>query len=226
MITNTTTKSWTILKGMVRRQSLSAVTVATVLLFVITMTGACGPSDEELTALVAAEVERQVALVPPAPEGPEGDQGPQGPQGVEGSQGAVGPTGPQGLTGPQGPQGATGPQGRVGPAGSLGVQGPKGDPGLQGPSGPAGRDGTAVGIPKVLEVEELIVRSSDGTQHLRLSAGTEGFTASIQWISTQTGTVDSQMYGGSTNGMVLENRNDDNTSWTEFCIDEGAASIC
>ena len=51
MITNTTTKSWPNLKGMVRRQSLSAATLATVLLFVITMAGACGPSDEELTGL-------------------------------------------------------------------------------------------------------------------------------------------------------------------------------
>ena len=83
MITNTTTKSWPILKGMVRRQFLSAVSVATVLLFVITMAGACGPSDEELTALVTAEVERQVALVPPAPEGPEGSW-PAGLQGVKG----------------------------------------------------------------------------------------------------------------------------------------------
>ena len=173
-----------------------------------------------------AEVERQVALVPPAPQGPEGSQGPQGLQGVEGPQGTVGPTGPQGLTGPHGPQGATGPQGRVGPAGSVGVQGPKGDSGLQGPPKPAGRDGTAVGIPKVLEVEELIVRSGDGGQHLRLRAGTEGFTASIQWVSTQTGTVDSQMYGGSTKGMVLENRNDDNSSWTEFCIDESTFGLC
>lgn len=215
-----------ILKGTERRNVLWAVTTAALLTLVLTLSASCGPSDEELAAMVAAEVERQVALVPPAPQGDRGPDGPQGPQGVEGPQGLVGPVGPQGLTGPQGPQGATGPQGRVGPAGSVGVQGPKGDPGLQGPPGQAGRDGTAVGIPKVLEVEELIVRSSDGTQHLRLRAGTEGFTASIQWVSTQDGTVDTQMYGGSTRGMVLKNRNDDNSSWTEFCIDEGAARIC
>ena len=66
----------------------------------------CGPSDEELAALVEAEISRQVALIPPALQGEVGLQGTQGPQGVEGPQGLVGPQGPQGLTGPPGPQGA------------------------------------------------------------------------------------------------------------------------
>ena len=211
------------LNGTSRRVSAWAITLAGALLLILALSAACGPSDEELAAMVAAEVERQMALVPPPEDGPQGEQGPQGPQGVEGAQGLIGPQGPQGLTGPQGPQGATGPQGRVGPAGPVGVQGPKGD---TGPQGPAGAPGSAADIPKVLEVEELLVRSSDGNQHLRLRAGTEGFTASIQWVDTPSGTVDSQMYGGSVDGMVLTNRNDDNSSWTDFCIDEGTARIC
>ena len=222
MITNTTTKSWPNLKGMVRRQSLSAVKVATVLLLVITMAGACGPSDEELTALVTAEVERQVALVPPAPEGPEGSQGQQGLQGVEGPQGLVGPVGPQGLTGPQGPQGATGPQGRVGPAGSVGVQGPKGDAGPQGTAGAAGRDGSAVSIPRVLEVEELTV-SAGGWGSLVFTPGDQQNVPAIRWISS--GTEVATIWGGTTDGMILRNRNNDG-SWTSVCIDEGIVGIC
>lgn len=101
----------------------------------------CGPSDAELAALVQAEVERQVALIPPAPQGDTGPEGPQGPQGVQGQQGLVGPQGPQGETGPQGaegPQGLTGPQG---PKGTKGDQGDQGAAGARGPEGPRGEPG-------------------------------------------------------------------------------------
>ncbi|MCY4623783.1 MAG: hypothetical protein OXC99_02070 [Chloroflexi bacterium] len=199
------------------------LTVTALMLLIVVAAGACGPSEEELAALVAAEVERQVALVPPAPQGDQGEQGPQGPQGVEGPQGAVGPVGPQGLTGPQGPQGATGPQGRVGPAGPIGLQGPKGDPGAAGPAGATGPQGTAQ-IPKVLEVEELIVRSDNSGGYLRLEGGTGGTVAAIEWYSSD-GSQSATLWGGTVDGMVLSNRNSDG-GWTQYCIDEGIARVC
>ena len=72
------------------------------LLLVLSLTAACGPSDEELTAMITTEVDRQVSLIPPAPQGPQGEQGIQGEQGVQGETGA---TGARGATGPQGPAG-------------------------------------------------------------------------------------------------------------------------
>ena len=212
-----------ILKGTERRNVLWAVTTAALLTLVLTLSASCGPSDEELAAMVAAEVERQVALVPPAPQGDRGPDGPQGPQGVEGPQGLVGPVGPQGLTGPQGPQGATGPQGRVGPAGSVGVQGPKGDLGPQGPAGAAGRDGSAVSIPKVLEVEELIV-SSGGWGKLVFTSGDDDNVPAVRWV-TRSGSEVATIWGGTTDGIIMRNRNDDG-SWTRVCIDEGRIGIC
>lgn len=199
------------------------LSAAVLVLVVVVVTATCGPSDEEMAALVAAEVERQVALVPPAPQGEQGPQGAQGPQGVEGPQGAVGPQGPQGLAGPQGPQGATGPQGRVGPAGPIGLQGPKGDTGPAGAPGAAGPQGTAQ-IPTVLEVEELIVRGDDSGGYLRFEGGTGGTVATIEWYSSD-GSQSATLWGGTVNGMVLSNRNSDG-GWTEFCIDEGTARIC
>lgn len=215
--TNTVGQS---LNGTSRRVSAWAITLAGALLLILTLSAACGPSDEELAALVAAEVERQMALVPPPEDGPQGEQGPQGPQGVEGAQGLIGPQGPQGLTGPQGPQGATGPQGRVGPAGPLGIQGPQGDTGPQGPAGPPG---SAADIPKVLEVEELIVRGDTSGGYLRLVGGTEGRVASIEWYHSD-GTLTSTIWGGAVSGMKLSERS--GGSWTEFCIDAGTAKIC
>ena len=122
------------------KRTLIVSLILTILILV-----ACGPSDEELAALVAAEVERQVALIPPAPQGGTGPEGPQGPQGVEGTQGPIGPQGPQGETGPQGaegPQGLTGPQGPQGPKGEQGDQGAAGAQGPEGPRGEPGPSGT------------------------------------------------------------------------------------
>ena len=189
--------------------------------FILGMLAACGPSDEELAALVEAEVAKQVALVPPAPQGetgPDGAEGPQGPQGVQGPQGAVGPQGPQGLTGPQGPQGATGPQGRVGPTGPVGVQGPKGETGPQGAAGPPPE------IPKRLEVEELVVRGSADGGYLVLRSGAEGRVAVIEWYHSD-GTQSGEIFAGSTSGMVLGDRNNDN-SWTAVCIVENTYGLC
>ena len=173
----------------------------------------CGPSDEELAAIVEMEVARQVALVPPAPQGETGAQGPQGPQGVEGPQGLIGPAGPQGATGPQGPQGATGP---------LGVQGLKGDPGPAGAPGPAGPPGTAT-IPDTLEVKRLIVRDHANGGYMVLQGGSDGRVADITWFDSR-GQV-AQIFGGSVVGLKLQNVNDDGT-WTEFCIDERTANLC
>ena len=149
-----------------------ALIITTLLAALFTV--ACGPTDEELAALVAAEVERQVALVPPAPQGDTGPEGPQGPQGAEGSQGLTGPQGPQGLLGPRGPQGATGPQGSRGDTGRTGPQGPRGDPGPAGQPGAPGAPGTSgsLEIPKTLEVEELIIRGDRDGQYIVIRPGT------------------------------------------------------
>ena len=182
-----------------------------------------GPSDEELAAMVAAEVERQVALIPPAPQGDTGPEGTQGPQGVAGPQGLIGPQGPQGLTGPAGPQGATGPQGRAGPAGPIGLQGPKGDTGPTGPAGAPGAPGSSVAIPKILEVEELIVRADGASQYLHLIPGKDGKVGSIRWRD-ESGNIEAQIYGGSVAGMVLENWHQG--SWTSICIAGGRVGVC
>ncbi len=105
---------------------------------------ACGPSDEELTAMVQTEVERQVALIPPAPQGEVGPQGPQGIQGEpgkDGERGEVGPQGPQGVQGPIGPRGVEGPQGERGATGSEGPVGRRGEQGPTGATGPQGEPG-------------------------------------------------------------------------------------
>ena len=183
----------------------------------------CGPSDAELAALVQAEVERQVALIPPAPQGDTGQEGAQGPQGVEGSQGLIGPQGTQGQTGPQGPQGATGPQGPSGRAGSTGLQGPKGDPGPAGPAGAPGSSGN-LEIPKILEVEQLIIRKSHDDQYITINAGTATETPSIRWHFSS-GVVASVIQGASTEGLVLSD-NTDSSEWTSFCIGDRKANIC
>ena len=204
--------------------SFRNVAVAGLMLLTVIVAGACGPSDEELAAMVAAEVERQVALVPPPQDGPQGErgeQGQQGPQGVEGPQGAVGPVGPQGLVGPQGPQGATGPQGRVGPSGPIGLQGPKGD---TGPRGPAGAPGSAADIPRILEVEELIVRRHSNGGYLHIRGGADGRVADISWYHPG-GEHAAAISGGTINGMILEQRNN-NGSYTEVCIDENRFALC
>jgi hypothetical protein len=66
---------------------------------------ACSPPDEELRALVRAELAAAVAEVKQGPPGPVGPSGPQGPQGTLGPQGPRGEPGPQGLRGIQGPPG-------------------------------------------------------------------------------------------------------------------------
>ena len=104
------------------------------------------------------------------------------------------------------------------------MQGPKGDPGPQGSPGPAGAAGTAAGLPKVLEVEELIVRSDSGGGSIRIRSGAEGKVADIQWFSSS-GAHSASIYGGTTRGMVLEERNRDD-SYTEVCIWKQSVGLC
>ena len=184
---------------------------------------ACGPSDEELAAMVAAEVERQVALIPAAPQGDTGPEGPQGPQGVEGPQGLIGPQGPQGETGPQGPQGATGPQGREGPRGFIGLQGPKGETGASGAQGATGARGPAGAhavIPNVLEVEQLVIRKEGASTFLRLTAGTETIVPRIEWVYADDGSVGGRIWALTEDGMSLRSGNN------EFCIGWQTSGPC
>ncbi|MBI4297123.1 MAG: collagen-like protein [Chloroflexi bacterium] len=71
------------------------------------------PSEEELRALVAAEVKTQLASVKQGPPGPQGPRGPAGERGLAGPPGEQGPTGPVGAQGPVGPQGSPGPSPRA-----------------------------------------------------------------------------------------------------------------
>ena len=105
------------------------------LLMVVTMVSvslvACssGPTEEEIRAIVEAEVATAIAQVKQGPLGPQGEIGPPGPaglQGPRGEQGSVGSTGERGLLGSQGPAGPLGPEGPAGERGPVGLQGPTG----------------------------------------------------------------------------------------------------
>lgn len=208
--------------------------MSVVLAFVFVM--GCGPSDEEFLARVAAEVERQVALIPPAPQGDAGPQGQEGPQGVEGPQGLIGPEGPQGVADPQGPQGETGPQGRVGPAGPIGFQGPqgpKGDTGPVGPPGPRGATGRqgprgmigepqAGGPPRIEELEmgQLVLRDPSGGQWMLIDGGDEDRHPRISWLSSGNNREIGYITVHSDLGLVLWNQG------TRFCIGNGTAALC
>ena len=184
----------------------------------------CAPNDAEIQEMVRAEVAKEVAKIE-VPSGDQGRQGEQGPQGEPGPQGEQGPAGPQGEQGKQGEIGPRGDRGQPGQVGVQGPAGPRGDTGPQGPSGPAGASGGAASIPKVLEVEELIVRMDGGGGYLRLRGGEEGRVALIQWYSGS-GTLAAQAFGGSTVGFKIENKNSEAEGWTEHCVDEGVSGIC
>lgn len=159
--------------------SFRNVAVAVLMLFVLALSAACVPSDEELAAMVAAEVERQVALIPPTVNGEQGEQGPQGPQASRG----------------QGPKGDTGPQGPPGPAGATGPQESPGmlaEPNADGP--------TRV---KSLEVGQLVIRREGSAQFLIMDAGTENRAASNTWVSSANNRGQGSIVAGTTDGMVL-----------------------
>lgn len=185
----------------------------------------CAPSAEELRAMVQAEVQAEVAkiVVPPGPQGAEGVQGVEGAQGPQGLQGA---TGEQGQAGPRGDRGEQGPTGQSGPAGAAGAAGPPGASGAQGPAGPMGPPGSSgaqVAIPKVLEVEELIVRAKGGCCYLSIGASDTDSVVSLNWYNS--GGFSGQIFAGSTVGMMLANRSS-GAGWTEVCIDDGSIGLC
>lgn len=145
--------------------SLRYLSVAALMLLAVVVAGACGPSDEELAVLVTSEVERQVALVPPAPQGVQGEQGMKGEQGERGPiglPGLRGERGPEGMIGPIAPVGPEGPQGPQGLVGPEGPQGPAGPPGAAGPRGSAGADGVGLVLweqpPTVVSTGEVAMR--------------------------------------------------------------------
>ena len=177
---------------------------------VVAVTIGCAPSAEELRAMVQLEVQLEVAkiVVPPGPqgvEGPPGETGDQGPEGARGDRGEQGPPGPSGAAGAAGPPGASGAQGAAGPMGAP------------------GSSGEQVAIPKILEVEELIVRRP-GEAYLSLHAGVEGRVATVVWHQSS-GQIDAEIYGGSTAGMALRQTNLDGTV-TEICIYNGNIGLC
>lgn len=217
------------------------ILLAALLLFVLV---SCGPSDEELAAAVAAELERQVALLPAALPGDVGPEGAQGPQGIQGPQGLIGPQGPQGPSGPQGLQGVMGPQGDIGPVGPMGVRGPKGKLGDAGPAGGQGTIGPQGppgllgepqegGPPRVrsLQVEELVIRNAGSSRSLTFSPGfvvqdVGSFVASFRWRDTSgvspRDSGQAGVFAGARGGMILDNFRDE----TEFCIGNARAELC
>ena len=185
----------------------------------------CGPNEEEIDRMVSeaaatavaeagidekiqAEVVTEVSKI----EVPPGPQGPEGPQGEPGSSGRQGPRGDQGPVGREGPRGDTGPQGERGDTGSPGAMGPPGPP------------GAAVTIPNILEVQELVVSRPGGGGSIRIVSGEEGQVAAIEWIDSD-GFLTSNIFGGSTSGLVLGEDNDDGT-WTNVCIVEEDIELC
>ena len=184
-------------------------------LMALALVGCSGPSDAEIAESVRLEVERQVAEIeiPPGPVGLEGPEGQPGPQGIQGERGG------EGLSGTRGDMGAPGAVGREGPRGVPGPQGERGDMGLPGPIGPQ------TTMPKVLEVEELIVRGQDGGSYMLLRAGEDGRVARVEWRLGETGQLVSAVSGGSASGLILQDVNPDGT-WTVFCIYGGTVELC
>ena len=194
---------------------------ALMLMLVVAFAAAgCGPSQEEIDQTVAAAVAEaegrmdaklQIISLTPGPQGEQGIQGVEGPQGPQGEPGEAGPAGPSGPRGPMGFKGDFGEQG------FTGLPGPQGEPGPQGPPGPQGapgRDGSSVSIPKVLEVEKLVVRKPDAGGYLVLEPGEEGKVATISWHSSN-GTRWSVLLGGTNDGFVIIN------DLTSYCFDGG-----
>ena len=209
--------------------SFRYLSAAALMLLVVVVTAACGPSDEELAAMVAAEVERQVALVPPAVDGASGAQGERGEQGERGPiglPGLRGERGPEGMIGPIGHAGERGPRGPQGLLGPEGPQGPAGPPGASGATGPRGPAGADAVIPKVLEVEELALRLDDPRPvELRLLYPQAGVPPAVVWYFSGTDTNTAFVQGGTRSGLVLGSRNADG-SWTRLCVNENRFSLC
>ena len=182
---------------------------------------ACGPSEEEIDRRIAAAVAAAESRTDAKIETIGLTPGEQGIQGIQGAPGVEGPPGPQGERGQVGPSGPRGPMGFKGEVGIQGFAGPKGDPGPQGPpgaQGPPGRDGTAASIPKVLEVEKLIIRKPGASgQHLELTP------LSVSWYH-EDGELGTFLGGATPIGFVI--LNDDSDGETRvYCIDRGRLRV-
>ena len=108
------------------------------------------------------------------------NKGCQASRGRWGLRGLLDPRASGGEQGPMGPRGDRGQQGQTGAPGPAGSRGDRGELGPSGPAGPPGSGG-AVEIPKVLEVEELVVRKGGAGGYMRLVAGDSGRVAVIAW---------------------------------------------
>ena len=73
-----------------------------------------GLTEEEVRAIVKAEVATAIAEVKVGPSGPKGEPGPQGEPGIQGTPGVAGLNAERGIQGLRGERGPAGPQGPVG----------------------------------------------------------------------------------------------------------------
>ena len=80
-------------------------------------------------------------------------------------------------------------------------------------------------IPATLEIEELIIRVSEGESYLKLRGGEDGNVGWIGWYNSDD-EISGQIFGGSVEGMVLDSVNSDLITWTRVCVDEGHISLC
>ena len=203
---------------------MRVLTAVSVFLLLGLLLVACGPSQDEIdqriaAAVAAAEARTDAKIetisLTPGPQGERGEQGIRGRSGLQGPRGETGPAGASGPRGPMGFKGEVGIQGFAGPPGPQGEPGPQGPPGAQ---GPPGRDGSAASIPKVLEVEKLIVRDSQGGGYLVLEPGAEGNVAAIEWRDSD-GSLTAFLFGGTNNGFIVY---DDGTA---YCFDNGRMTV-
>lgn len=210
---------------LVIHRGIAAFTFMVCLMVVAFAATGCGPSQEEIDQTVAAAVaeaearmEAKIQIISLTP-------GPQGEQGIQGIQGIIGPQGPQGETGPAGQSGPRGPmgfKGEVGIQGFAGPPGPQGDPGPQGqpgPPGPAGAPGSVASIPKVLEVESLIIRKPGDGGYIEIRAGEPGKVADIVWRGDD-GIADGFLFAGSARGDLTYKYWIDG-EWRYVCFDGG-----
>ena len=202
--------------------------LSTVVALLALLLVACGPSTDEIDQRIAAAVAEAEGRMDAKVEAVTKMEGPLGPQGEIGPVGPQGEPGPVGTQGPQGTQGEIGPRGDRGSSGQVGVQGPqgpRGDTGPQGPPGTAGPPGSATSIPRVLEVEELIVRVDNGTSYIRFQPGTAGRASWITFHDADTDRVIGSLNGGTARGFVITDTKP-GMEKTSFCIDAGVAGIC
>ena len=167
---------------------MRVLTTVSAFLLLVLLLAACGPSEDEIDQRIASAVAAAEARTDSKIETISLTPGPQGERGEQGIRGRTGLQGPRGETGPAGASGPRGPMGFRGEVGIQGFAGPKGDPGPQGPpgaQGPPGRDGSAASIPKVLEVEKLVVRKpGDNTYIVIGDVDADSEHSTIEWYDS------------------------------------------